>query len=369
VEKRVTHLIVGLGKGGAETMLYQTLKYRAQSDIFYQVVSLGASNYYEEAIRELGIDITVLKLKKKPISSLVRLIRIVRKADTLFCWMYHANLLGYFVGKLTGVKKIIWCVHHSNLDVMLNKGTTLKINRICAKLSKNVDVITYSGLQARNIHESIGYCKEKSLILENGCDSEEFVPSESAGGLLREELLIPDSKKIVLSVTKDHPIKDIPTFIKAFSLLRAEKPDTVAVMCGTGVESSNERISALCEKQNLTIGQDIFLLGMRHDVPRIMAACDLFVLHSAGEAFPNVLLQAMACGCLCVTTDVGDSAIILNDSSCVVEPGNAVLLKEKMKEKLASDTDVKAIMQRRNRNRILECYSVQRVVTQYEKLM
>lgn len=367
--KRVTHLITGLGKGGAETMLYQLLKYRSQRDVSYQVVSLGASFYYEEPIRELGIEVVVLNLRKKPISSLIRLVRLVRISDTLCCWMYHANLLGYFAGKMMGVKRIVWCIHHSNLDSGLNKKTTLNINRICAKLSKSVSVITYSGQRARDVHEHVGYCQDKGLLLDNGCDCEEFAPTESAGRLLREELLIPDDKKIVLSVTRDHPIKDIPTFVKSFSMLHQERPDTVAVLCGAGVTCSNERISALCNEQNLTIGRDIFLLGMRHDVPYIMAACDLFVLHSAGEAFPNVLIQAMACECLCVTTDVGDAAMILNDASCVVSPENPVLLKDKMEEKLALDREEKECAQRRNRERITASYSIQRVVTEYEKLM
>lgn len=367
--KHVTHLITGLGKGGAETMLYQTLKYRSRNDISYQVVSLGASHYYEEFIRELGVDVTVLKLKKRPISSLIRMFGLVRKTETLCCWMYHANLLGYFIGKMTGVKRIVWCIRHSNLDPRFNKRTTLKINRICAKLSVSVDAIAYNGGQARNVHEDIGYCKEKGLILENGCDCEEFAPREDAGRLLREELMTSDGMKIVLSVTKDHPIKDIPNFIRAFSMLREERADVVAVMCGTGVEANNERISAFCREHNLTVGKDVFLLGMRHDVPYLMAACDLFVLHSAGEAFPNVLLQAMACGCLCVTTDAGDAATILEDSSGVVPSGNAVLLNKKMEEKLELNREEKARIKRRNRERILNYYSIQHIVMDYEKLM
>ena len=48
--KQVVHLIASLGKGGAETMLYQVLRCRTREDLSYKVVSLGESHYYEEPV-------------------------------------------------------------------------------------------------------------------------------------------------------------------------------------------------------------------------------------------------------------------------------------------------------------------------------
>lgn len=366
--KRVTHLIVGLGKGGAETMLYQILKYRSSSDIAYSVVSLGASHYFEEPIRELGIDVTVLQFKGKPIASLIRLFKIARQTDTLCCWMYHANLIGYYIGRLAGVKRIVWCIRHSSLDEKLNKKRTLRINRFCARLSKNIATIAYNGENARKVHEAIGYCKDKGIILDNGCDCEEYAPSANAGIELRQEIGISGDKRIVLSVTKDHPIKDVPTFIRAFAMLHSKCPNIVAVMCGSGIEPGNERISLLCQENGLTIGSDIFLLGMRHDVPHLLAACDLYVLHSAGEAFPNTLVQAMACGCLCVATDVGDVARIILDSECMVPSGNIPILAEKMNDMFLLSADEKAIKSKKNRQRIVSLFNIYEIVRCYEKI-
>ena len=368
MKKLVTHLIVGLGKGGAETMLYQVLKYRTDSELTHRVISLGASHYYEQPIRELGVELIELPLKKNPVSALLRLPGLVKGSDTLCCWMYHANLLGYVAGKLAGVKKIVWCIRHSNLDPKLNSAMTLRINRICARWSAKVSAVVYNGNRAREVHEQMGYCRSIGHVVDNGCDCEEYAPNPSAGESLRKELGIAEDQKIVLSLTKDTPIKDVPTFLKAFSALKQTRMDTVAVLCGPGMVDTNENITGLCGKLGLVPGRDIYLLGLRHDVPRLLAGCDLFVLHSAGEAFPNTLLQAMACGCLCVTTDVGDARLILAQDDCVVPPGEAAVLSDKMREIFELTHAQMEQMRVDNRKSAQERFEVSQIIRNYEEL-
>lgn len=369
MKKTITHLIIGLGKGGAETMLYQVLKYRTDPALTHRVISFGASHYYEQPIRDLGIELIELPLKKNPVSALLRLPGLLKGSDTLCCWMYHANFLGYLAGRLAGVKKIVWCIHHSNLDRELNSATTLVLNRMCARLSKNVERIVYTGQRAKEIHEAVGYCAASGTIIKNGCACEEYIPDPDAAKILRQELKIPANKKIVLSVTKDLPIKDIPGFIEAFRILRKDQPDTVAVLCGMGVDQSNTTIAGLCDSAGLVIEEDIFLLGLRHDVPLLLAACDLYVLHSAGEAFPVTLIQAMSCGCLCVTTDVGDARPILAQDDCVVAPGKPDVLAEKMAELMCLPAEQASVLREQNRKRAMREYEIRNVISAYEEYL
>lgn len=54
----------------------------------------------------------------------------------------------------------------------------------------------------------------------------------------------------------------------------------------------------------MNLKDDIILLGRRSDIPKLMSACDVFVLSSDYEGLPTVLIEAMACQTQIVATDV-----------------------------------------------------------------
>ena len=364
--KKVTHIIVGLGKGGAETMLYQVLKYR-QSNFKYEVISLGQGNYFREPIEKLGITVREVNIKKSPITGFIKIVRMVKNTDVLCCWMYHANLIGFFASLISGKRKIIWCIRHSSLNPLYEKKSTLFVNSICARLSKHVSAILYNGERARKVHEEAGYCSDHGFVTDNGCDMEIFKHIEGAKESVREELGVESDKKILLSVTRNAPIKDIPNFVQAFADYHGKDENSVAVLCGNGITNDNQGLVSLCSSCGLTVGSNIFLLGLREDIPRIMSACDLFVLHSAGEAFPNTLIQAMACETMCVTTDVGDAGKIIRNDSFVAIPKDEAELCKTMLYALSLDEKEKEVIKKENRNIVNENYDIRKVVQQYEE--
>lgn len=364
---RVIHLINGLGKGGAETMLYQILKFRTDEAPDYCVISLGLSHYYEDKIRDLGIDVVELNLREHPIRSLHDLKKNLNDSDVLCCWMYVSNLLGYIFGRKRS-KRLIWCIRHSDLTKEHNSKKTILINKICAWFSTKVDLIAYNGYRAMKAHKESGYRPRKECVLENGLDLSEYYPDTELGRQFRERHGIDDKVKVVLSVSKNHPIKDLPTFIEAYSIVAKKRNDTVAVMCGSGVASDDAKLTELCYKYKLTVGKDILLLGFMDNVPEVMNCGDVYVLHSAGEAFPNTLIQAMACGIPVVSTDVGDAKEILNNNDYVTNVGDHEGIATLIDMILSMDESGKRELSKQCRSLVEQKYNIEAVVKKYEGL-
>jgi glycosyltransferase involved in cell wall biosynthesis len=123
----------------------------------------------------------------------------------------------------------------------------------------------------------------------------------------------------------------------------------------------------LIKKANLQ--DQIYLLGKRTDVPAIMNALDVHVLSSLGEAFPNVVAEAMACDTPCVTTDVGDAGLIVGNPDWVVPPKSPKLLAKAILNAVAfiqeEGRDAVALS---CRQRIVDNFSLERMIGVYYSL-
>ena len=129
------------------------------------------------------------------------------------------------------------------------------------------------------------------------------------------------------------------------------------------------------ELQSLIIDNDcsryILSLGRRRDIPSVMNGFDLFVLSSSSEAFPNVLNEAMACGTPCVTTDVGDAALIIGGTGWVVPPKDPQALANAMFAAMEEKKNSPQAWQARKqacRQRIVDNFSIEKMVSGYHNV-
>jgi glycosyltransferase involved in cell wall biosynthesis len=103
---------------------------------------------------------------------------------------------------------------------------------------------------------------------------------------------------VILAVGRLSPEKDYPTLFRAFSLVRQIRPAKLLIL-GEGEERANlERLAI-----ELGIQNDVSMPGFVDNPFAFMAKASVFVLSSAWEALPTVLVEALACGCPVVATD------------------------------------------------------------------
>jgi glycosyltransferase involved in cell wall biosynthesis len=103
---------------------------------------------------------------------------------------------------------------------------------------------------------------------------------------------------IILGVGRLTPAKDFPTLIRAFAQVRRRRTGRLIIL-GEGEDRS--ALEALAK--DLGVADDVALPGFRDDAPTYMAGSALFVLSSAWEGLPTVLIEALAAGARVVSTD------------------------------------------------------------------
>ncbi|HET8870515.1 MAG TPA: glycosyltransferase family 4 protein, partial [Aquabacterium sp.] len=143
--------------------------------------------------------------------------------------------------------------------------------------------------------------------IDNGIDTRRYarqMPREQA----KVALGLDPARPVLGFVGRLSQEKGLPYLIEALSTQPDVFRDVQVVIVGEGEVRSS--LVQLIEERGLS-GQ-VKLFGNRRDTPLIYSALDVFTLPSILEAFPMVILEAMACGCPVVATDVGEVSRIID---------------------------------------------------------
>lgn len=367
----ITNVITDLRTGGAEMMLLKLATSLSDRDFDVRVISLEPADNLVEKFHALGIPVQFLDMRRD-LGDLFRFVRLIfwlreHKADLVQTWMYHGDLIGGLAAKLAGKSPIVWNIRHSNFGENGNR-TTLLIRQISARVSSwlPTKIITNSET-ARDIHVELGYQNEKMCVIPNGFDLETFRPDNAVRAAFFRKLNLENNAIIIGLIARYHPQKDHRTFIKAAGLLANKYPDAHFVLVGERVNFENIQLASWIED---TGHKDRFhLLGRREDIPQITASLDIATSSAAhGEAFPNIIGEAMACQVPCVVTDVGDSAKIIGNTGLVVPLGDPRALNDAWDQILSQSLEKRRQLGESARDRIKRYYSLPGVVKQYEQL-
>lgn len=377
---RVLHLITSLSIGGAETMLLKLVQRMDRNDLKNHVVCLTSEGIIGDQIRRSGISVTYLNMPSGRLSlkGLIECIRSVRawRPDILQTWLYHSDLIGLLVGRMLGIKTIIWNLRCAYIDLERYRISTKIVLKMCALLSSLPDSIISNSEEAIRYHKELGYRNTSWCLIPNGVDTSTFSPDPNARQRLLLELGIISGRKmngrgpekdilLVGCVARFDPMKDYETLIDAAKMVIEEFDDVFFVLAGRKVEWQNPFFTHSIPNH---IRSRFYLLGERSDVSRIMASLDIFLLTSYGEGFPNALCEAMAAAVPCIATDVGDCRKIIGDAGFSIQAKNPRQISDAIIRLAKTAPQLRKKLGKKARQKIIAQYDIDTVAHRYGSL-
>ena len=301
MKRKILHIITGLSDGGAEAVM--TRLCISSKKYEHSVISLQGRGKHGKTLEDHGILVKTLGMNRD-LSSLVnvtRLPKIIRQEapDVVQTWMYHADLIGGIAARLARVKKVCWGVRHSSLS---NKK---KKHQVCAFLCAVVSIavphiIICCGNAALRAHAKIGYQRCKLEVIFNGYDISRFYPDTLSRAEIRESLGLRQDEFVLGNVSRFDPNKDHKNLLQALYILKDTDIKFRCLLVGKDMENNNHRLEQLVSHFDL---EDSVALGQK----TIFQQYRLDVHLSSLSGFPNVVTEAMACGVISVSTNVGDA--------------------------------------------------------------
>ncbi len=182
-------------------------------------------------------------------------------------------------------------------------------------------VIVQSQLERALVDDYYGVGPERVRVIYNGVDTDTFHPGARAeAGAVRAETNIPrGAPLLVFASVADYSGKGLGSVIEA--LARVQNRQTHLMVVG-GARSE----PFLRQAERLGVADRIRFVPRQRKLERYLGAADLFVLPSIYEPFPNVNLEAMACGAPVLTTATSGGADVIQEGAngYVVSNGYAV---------------------------------------------
>lgn len=369
--RRILHLITDLDVGGAEISLFLLLSGMDRQKFDNFVVCLIPPGRIGKQIEELGIPVETLSMKPglPTPGGFLRLIALLRKfrPQVLQTWLYHADLMGLVAGKLVGIPATLWNIRSSNMDFSRYRRLSGMVARACAYLSAGPDAVIVNSRAGQEIHRKLGYHPRAWKLIPNGVDTQRFHPDQNARSAIRSELDLSEDIFLIGNVARYDPMKGHADLLKAAGYVLRTNPQIHFLLAGDRISPENNNLIQMISENQLD--GHVHLLGARQDIEKIDATIDLYISSSKfGEGFPNVVAEAMSCAVPCIVTDTGDSGKIVAQTGEVVAPSDPTALGDACLRLLDLPGQERKSLGEKARQRILQEFSLERMVASYESL-
>jgi len=295
--------------------------------------------FLARSLRSLGITLTLINLSRHADASLVaqleaedvrivsfpfrhlfspvvffRLVIFLRKEkfDLIHAYLTYSNIIGSIAGCISGIPVIASlrsADYRQRKNAIRERLEDFCLQHFADRVLANGDAVGEFARQRSG--------KTPVDVIVNAVNM--VLPlAEEERNFLRGELVGNPRRPLVMSVGRLTKPKGFFDLLDAFKIIHSAQPYAALVIAGGGplFEELTSRVN------ELGLGQDVFLLGQRNDVPRLLAAADIYVNSSHREGTPVSVLEAMSAGLAVVATSVGENPFLLDQSTGRLVPPN-----------------------------------------------
>jgi glycosyltransferase involved in cell wall biosynthesis len=227
---------------------------------------------------------------------------VLRQPEIVHAWLDWSNIRAGLAAALAGVPKIL--ISGRNLNPTHFNLYQPYMDPAYSALCElpNIVFVNNSRAGADDYAKWLGLASERIQVVHNAVDfSVRKRSSDAEIAALRRELRIAPGAPVVGSVFRFEEEKRPLFWLETAAIIARRCPEARFVLFGQGTM----RPPMLEAAKRFGLRDRLFLPGVREDVLSAISMLDLFVLTSAGEGLPNVLLEAQWVGTPIVTTDVG----------------------------------------------------------------
>ncbi|HEX8742085.1 MAG TPA: glycosyltransferase [Thermoleophilaceae bacterium] len=314
----------------------------------------AAARELEDAgVRLVGLGRTSARSLRewRPLVSLLRRERV----EVLHAHKFGSNVWAAVLGRVARVPAVLAHEHTWSFE-----GQPVRRFLDRELIARGTDAfIAVSTDDRRKMIEVEGIDPDDVTFVPNGIDA---IP-EGDGARVRQELGIPAEAPVVVAVAVLREQKALDVLVRAAAELRGEFPELRVLIAGSGPQE--DQLGALVGE----LGAPVTLLGIRSDVPDLLAAANVAALSSDYEGSPLAVMEYMDAALPVVATRVGGVPDLIEDGSNgrLVEPQDPAGLARALAEVLR-DRDAAAAMGRRGRERRRSEFTIDRTVRTLERM-
>lgn len=332
---RIAHLIESDGPGGAERVvagLATALQAAGADNVVF--LPAGGEGWLAKELDGSGVAIDYFTIDRplspECASGLVEAFRRHR-IDVAHSHEFSMAIYGAWASFRAGVPHVITMHGSRYYNERFRRRLAMR-----AAIAASHQVVAVSDPLAHAIRHDLGVRRSTVTVLPNGVRH-----AEPGRVTLRQELRLLPDERLIVAVGNLYPVKGHQHAIDALARLAARHPSVHLAISGRGELEG----ALLARAREHGLEHCVHLLGLRADVPAVLAAADLFVMPSLSEGLPLALLEAMFAGCPIVATDVGQVRVALDGGTAgvLVEPGSAAALADALDRLLSNPAEARRL--------------------------